>query len=87
MVAAELDLDIVTVQIDSRDTLMPQGPGPEKYSDIENQFLQQPDKTEYDILLHVNEGTAVVLAVFIAQLLRMGIHVWGTRRSPEGGPF
>jgi peptidoglycan-N-acetylglucosamine deacetylase len=71
-VAAELDLDIVTWDIDSRDTLVPQGPGPEKYSDIENQFLQQPDKTEYDILLHVNEGTAAQLPAFIAQLSEWG---------------
>jgi peptidoglycan/xylan/chitin deacetylase (PgdA/CDA1 family) len=71
-VAAELDLDIVTWDIDSRDTLAPQGPGPEKYSDIENQFLQQPAKTEYDILLHVNEGTAAELPAFIAQLSEWG---------------
>lgn len=71
-VAAELDLDIVTWDIDSRDTLTPQGPGPEKYSDIENQFLQQPDKTEYEILLHVNEGTAAQLPAFIEQLSEWG---------------
>lgn len=71
-VAEELDLDIVTWDIDSRDTLAPQGPGPEKYADIENQFLQQPDKTEYDILLHVNEGTAAQLPAFIAQLSEWG---------------
>jgi peptidoglycan-N-acetylglucosamine deacetylase len=71
-VAAELDLDIVTWDIDSRDTLAPQGPGPEKYSDIENQFLQQPDKTEYNILLHVSEGTAAELPAFIDQLSEWG---------------
>jgi peptidoglycan/xylan/chitin deacetylase (PgdA/CDA1 family) len=71
-VAAELDLDIVTWDIDSRDTLAPQGPGPEKYSDIENQFLQQPDKTEYNILLHVNDGTAAQLPAFIEQLSEWG---------------
>jgi peptidoglycan/xylan/chitin deacetylase (PgdA/CDA1 family) len=71
-VAAELDLDIVTWDIDSRDTLAPPGPGPEKYSDIENQFLQQPDKTEYNILLHVSEGTAAELPAFIDQLREWG---------------
>ncbi|PTR16008.1 peptidoglycan/xylan/chitin deacetylase (PgdA/CDA1 family) [Nitrosospira sp. Nsp2] len=71
-VAKELDLSIVTWDIDSRDTLLPQGPGPEKYSDIENQFLQQPDKTEYDILVHVNEGTAAQLPAFIEQLSEWG---------------
>ena len=71
-VAAELDLDIVTWDIDSRDTLVPQGPGPEKYSDIENQFLQQPDKTEYNVLLHVTEGTAAQLPAFIEQLSEWG---------------
>ena len=58
--------------IDSRDYLAPLGPVPEKYSDIENQFLQQPDKTEYNILLHVNEGTAAELPAFIEQLSEWG---------------
>ena len=71
-VAGELNLDIVTWDIDSRDYLAPLGPVPEKYSDIENQFLQQPDKTEYNILLHVNEGTAAELPAFIEQLSEWG---------------
>ena len=71
-VAGELNLDIVTWDIDSKDYLAPLGPVPEKYSDIENQFLQQPDKTEYNILLHVNEGTAVELPAFIEQLSEWG---------------
>jgi peptidoglycan/xylan/chitin deacetylase (PgdA/CDA1 family) len=71
-VAEELDLDIVTWDIDSRDTLAPQGPVPEKYPDIENQFLQQPDKTEYNILLHVSEATAAELPAFIEQLSEWG---------------
>jgi peptidoglycan/xylan/chitin deacetylase (PgdA/CDA1 family) len=71
-VADELDLEIVTWDIDSRDWVTPYGPGPEKYSDIENQFLQQPDKTEYNILMHVNEGTAAQLPAFIGQLSEWG---------------
>ena len=71
-VAGELNLDIVTWDIDSKDYLAPLGPVPEKYSDIENQFLQQPDKTEYNILLHVNEGTAAELPAFIEQLSEWG---------------
>ena len=71
-VADELDLEIVTWDIDSRDWVTPYGPGPEKYSDIENQFLQQPDKTEYNILMHVTEGTAAELPAFIGQLSEWG---------------
>jgi peptidoglycan/xylan/chitin deacetylase (PgdA/CDA1 family) len=71
-VADELDLEIVTWDIDSRDWVTPYGPGPEKFSDIENQFLQQPDKTEYNILMHVTEGTAAELPAFIEQLSEWG---------------
>lgn len=71
-VVNELELSIVTWDIDSRDTLMPQGPVPEKYSDIESQFIQQPDKTVFNILLHVQEGTASELPAFIDQLAEWG---------------
>jgi peptidoglycan/xylan/chitin deacetylase (PgdA/CDA1 family) len=71
-VASELELSIVTWDIDSRDTLMPQGPGPEKFSDIESQFVQQPDKTVFTILMHVNGGTASELPGFIGQLAEWG---------------
>jgi peptidoglycan/xylan/chitin deacetylase (PgdA/CDA1 family) len=71
-VAEELDLDIVVWDIGTVDWSTPEGLGPEKIANIENQFLQQPDKTEYDILLHVNEGTAAELPAFIAQLSEWG---------------
>jgi peptidoglycan/xylan/chitin deacetylase (PgdA/CDA1 family) len=71
-VAAELDLAIVTWDIGTVDWMTPEGLGPEKIANIENQFLQQPDKSEYNILMHVTEGTARDLPAFIEQLSDWG---------------
>jgi peptidoglycan/xylan/chitin deacetylase (PgdA/CDA1 family) len=71
-VAAELDLNIVAWDIGTVDWMTPEGLGPEKIANIENQFLQQPDKSEYNILMHVTEGTARDLPAFIEQLSEWG---------------
>ena len=71
-VAAELGLAIVAWDIGTVDWSTPEGLGPEKIANIENQFLQQPDKSEYNVQMHVTEGTARDLPAFIEQLSDWG---------------
>jgi peptidoglycan/xylan/chitin deacetylase (PgdA/CDA1 family) len=71
-VAEELSLAIVTWDIDTEDWKAPQGLGPEKISNIESQFTQQPRRELFNVLMHVQAGTARDLPSFIAQLREWG---------------
>jgi peptidoglycan/xylan/chitin deacetylase (PgdA/CDA1 family) len=71
-VAEELSLTIVTWDIDTEDWKAPQGLGPEKISNIESQFTQQPRRDLFNVLMHVQAGTARDLPSFISQLREWG---------------
>jgi hypothetical protein len=49
--------------------------GPEKIANIENQFTQQPRKTLFNIIMHVQRGTARDLPSFIDQLRDWGFAI------------
>ena len=74
-VARELSLSIVSWDIDTEDWRTPQGLGPEKIANIENQFTQQPRKTLFNIIMHVQRGTARDLPSFIDQLRDWGFAI------------
>jgi peptidoglycan-N-acetylglucosamine deacetylase len=74
-VAEELSLTIVTWDIDTEDWKAPQGLGPEKISTIESQFTQQLRKTLFNVLMHVQRGTARDLPAFIARLREWGFAI------------
>jgi peptidoglycan/xylan/chitin deacetylase (PgdA/CDA1 family) len=74
-VAEELSLTIVTWDIDTEDWKTPQGLGPEKISTIESQFTQQLRKTLFNVLMHVQRGTARDLPAFIARLREWGFAI------------
>jgi peptidoglycan-N-acetylglucosamine deacetylase len=74
-VAEELSLAIVTWDIDTEDWKTPQGLGPEKISTIESQFTQQSRKTLFNVLMHVQRGTARDLPSFIARLREWGFTI------------
>jgi peptidoglycan/xylan/chitin deacetylase (PgdA/CDA1 family) len=74
-IARELSLTIVTWDIDTEDWRTPQGLGPEKIANIENQFIQQSRKTLFNVLMHVQRGTARDLQSFIALLRGWGFAV------------
>jgi peptidoglycan/xylan/chitin deacetylase (PgdA/CDA1 family) len=74
-VAEELSLAIVTWDIDTEDWKTPQGLGPEKISTIESQFTQQSRKTLFNVLMHVQRGTARDLPSFIARLREWGFAI------------
>jgi peptidoglycan/xylan/chitin deacetylase (PgdA/CDA1 family) len=74
-VAEELSLTIVTWDIDTEDWKTPQGLGREKISTIESQFTQQLRKTLFNVLMHVQRGTARDLPAFIARLREWGFAI------------
>ncbi|PTR16009.1 peptidoglycan/xylan/chitin deacetylase (PgdA/CDA1 family) [Nitrosospira sp. Nsp2] len=74
-VAEELSLTIVTWDIDTEDWKTPQGLGAEKISMIESQFTQQSRKLLFNVLMHVQRGTARGLSSFIAQLREWGFEI------------
>jgi peptidoglycan/xylan/chitin deacetylase (PgdA/CDA1 family) len=74
-VAEELSLTIVTWDIDTEDWKAPQGMGLEKISTIESQFTQQLRKTLFNVLMHVQRGTARDLPAFIARLREWGFAI------------
>lgn len=74
-VARALSLDIVTWDIDTEDWKAPQGLGPEKINNIESQFEQQPRKESFNILMHVQTGTARDLPAFISRLREWGFTI------------
>ena len=74
-VAEELSLTIVTWDIDTEDWKTPQGLGPEKISNIESQFTQQGRKTLFNVLMHVQRGTARDLPSFIDRLRGWGFAI------------
>jgi peptidoglycan/xylan/chitin deacetylase (PgdA/CDA1 family) len=74
-VAEELSLTVVTWDIDTEDWKAPQGVGPEKIRNIESQFTQQPRRTTFNILMHVQAGTARDLPSFISQLREWGFTI------------
>lgn len=74
-VAEELSLTIVTWDIDTEDWKTPQGLGPEKISTIESQFTQQLRKSLFNVLMHVQRGTARDLPAFIARLREWGFAI------------
>ncbi|MBA4141746.1 MAG: polysaccharide deacetylase family protein [Nitrosospira sp.] len=67
-VARALSLTIVTWDIDTEDWKAPQGLGPEKIAYIEEQFAQQQRRVSFNVLMHVQAGTARDLPSFISQL-------------------
>ena len=71
-VANDLSLTIITWDIDTEDWKAPQGLGPEKIQNIESQFTQQQRKVLFNILMHVQPGTARDLPSFISQLKEWG---------------
>lgn len=74
-VAGDLALAIVTWDIDTEDWKAPQGLGPEKIAHIENQFAQQQRKISFNILMHVQAGTARDLPSFIYRLREWGFQI------------
>lgn len=74
-VARELSLAIVTWDIDTEDWRVPQGLGREKIPNIENQFAQQSRKTLFNVLMHVQRGTARDLPSFIDRLREWGFAI------------
>ncbi len=74
-VARDLSLDIVTWDIDTEDWKAPQGLGSEKINNIESQFEQQPRKESFNILMHVQTGTARDLPAFISRLREWGFTI------------
>lgn len=74
-VAEELSLTIVTWDIDTEDWKTPQGLGPEKISTIESQFTQQLRKSLFNVLMHVQRGTARDLPAFITRLREWGFAI------------
>ena len=71
-VANDLSLTIITWDIDTEDWKAPQGLGLAKIQNIENQFMQQQRKVLFNILMHVQPGTARDLPSFISQLKEWG---------------
>lgn len=74
-VARDLSLTIVTWDIDTEDWKAPQGLGPEKIATIEKQFAQQQRKVSFNILMHVQGGTARDLPSFIFRLREWGFEI------------
>jgi peptidoglycan/xylan/chitin deacetylase (PgdA/CDA1 family) len=71
-VANNLSLTIQNWDIDTEDWKKPEGIGATKIGLVEEQFKNQRGKTAFNILMHVQEGTARDLPNFITQLKEWG---------------